>query len=166
MSEIIIPLDLQEVLQERGYTPDRDGVLMFWQQTKADLEKAKALEMDVRKIAVKLTVEQPKEGMNNVELGNGYVAKAQIKYNYKLAQNDTIEDCLARIAKIGNEGSFIADRLVSWTPNFLITEYRTLQENAEKGDRSAIEILKVIPNMLTITEAAPTLEIKEPSKKK
>lgn len=160
--EIIIPLELQELLKQKGYAPNRDGVLMYWQQAKAELEKAKSLEMDIRKIAVKLTVTQPKEGMNTVELGNGYVAKAQIKYNYKLSDNDTVDVCLERIRKIGNEGSFIADRLVSWTPNFLLTEYRNLQEQAEKGDRTAQEILKIVPEFLIITEASPTLEIKPP----
>jgi hypothetical protein len=160
--EIIIPLELKQVLEQKGYAPDRDGVLMFWQDTKVLLEQMKSLEMEIRKIAVKLTITQPKEGMNTVELGNGYVAKAQIKYNYKLSDNDTVDTCLERIRKIGNEGSFIADRLVSWTPNFLLTEYRNLQEQAKKGDRTAQEILKIVPEFLTISEASPTLEIKPP----
>lgn len=162
----IIPLELRSALLIRGYSLDRDGVLMLWQKAKDDLEKAKSFEMDIRKIAVKITVENPKEGMNTVELGNGFTAKAQIKYNYKLADNDTVEACLNNISKIGNEGSFIADRLVSWTPNFLLTEYRQLQEDAEKGNETAINILKEINNMLIITEAAPTLEIKPPKAKK
>lgn len=162
----VIPLELRQILEHKGYSVDRDGVLMLWQKAQQDLADAKTFEMDIRKIAVKLTVTDPHEGMNTVELGNGYKAKAQIKYNYKLAENDTVEKCLDRISKMGNYGAFIADRMVSWTPNFLLSEYRTLQVDAEKGDQVAIDILKITTEMLTISEAAPTLEIKEPAKKK
>jgi hypothetical protein len=164
--ENVIDPHLAHLLNSEGYTPDRDGVLQFWEKTKKRLENIKSLEMELRKVAVKLTVTEPKEGMNTVELGNGYQAKAQIKYNYKLASNDVVETCLDEIAKIGNEGAFIADRLVSWTPNFLFTEYRQLQEEAQKGNETAKQILNKCNKMLTITEAAPTLEIKQPKEKK
>lgn len=161
-----ITLEIKELLEREKLSIDRDGVLLLWQKSKEWLDKYKSLEMDLRKIAVKLTVTEPKEGMNTVELGNGYQAKAQIKYNYKLGANDVVETCLNEIASIGNEGAFIADRLVSWTPNFLLTEYRSLQEEATKGNETAQKILKVTEKMLTITEAAPTLEIKQPKEKK
>lgn len=161
----IISPELRSALLIRGYSLDRDGVLMLWQKAKDDLEKAKSFEMDIRKIAVKITVENPKEGMNTVELGNGFTAKAQIKYNYKLADNDTVEACLNNISKIGNEGSFIADRLVSWHPQFLLSEYRILKEEKEKGSKEAELILNEINKMLIITDASPTLEIKAPKSK-
>lgn len=165
-TEPLIPLELQEVLKNLNYTIDRDGILQLWQKTKEDLETVKAAEMAIRKVAVKLTVPIPREGMNNVELGNGYIAKAQIKYNYNCKTNDEVEKALSKISKIGNEGSFIADRLVSWTPNFLLSEYRELQEKSNNGDRTAMEILKIIPEFMVITEAAPTLEIKPPKDKR
>lgn len=164
--EPLIPLELQERLKAEGLPVNNDSVLLLWQKSKELLERAKADEMDIRKTAVKIYVPKPNEGMNTVELGNGYELKAQIKYNYNLADNDTVEACLNKIAAIGNQGAFIADRLVSWTPNFLLTEYRTLQEEAEKGSIDAIEIMKIIPEMLTISEAAPTLNIKEPKQRR
>ena len=164
--DFIIPPEIKTILIEKNYSQDRDGLLMLWQKAKDDIEKAKSFEMEIRKLAVKATFEKPKEGMNTVELGNGYQAKAQIKFNYNLADNDTVEACLEEISKVGNEGSFIADRLVGWTPSFKLTEYRLIQEGVEKGDQSAIKIMNCINRMLTITEAAPTLEIKEPKVKK
>jgi hypothetical protein len=104
--------------------------------------------------------------MNNLDLGNGYTLKAGIKYNYNLADNDTVEAGLNKISSIGNQGTFIADRLVSWKPNFLLSEYRVLQEEKDKGDKTAIEILNVVNSFLTISEAAPSLEIKAPKGKK
>jgi hypothetical protein len=145
---------------------NEDQLLLLWQQKKDAIEKAKADEMDLRKYIVKREFPKPHEGMNTKELGQGYELKAAIKYNYNLADNDTVEDCLNKISKLGNEGSFIADRLVSWKPNFLLTEYRALQEAKDKGEKFAAEVLNIVNEMLTITEGAPTLEIKEPKGKK
>ena len=142
-----------------------DELLLLWQQKKDAIEAAKAEEMALRKYIVTREFPKPKEGTNTKDLGNGYALKAGIKHNYNLADNDTVENCLERLSQLGNTGSFVADRLVSWKPNFLLTEYRDLQENAEKGSQFAKDALKIIGDMLTITEGAPTLEIKEPKKK-
>lgn len=146
---------------------NEDALLLLWQQKKEAIEIAKAEEMDLRKYIVKREFPKPNEGMNTKPLGeNGYQLKASIKYNYNLADNDKVEECLNHIAALGNEGPFIADRLVGWTPKFHLTEYRTLCEAKDKGDERSIKILNIINEMLTITEAAPTLEIKAPTKKK
>ena len=144
----------------------KDQCLMYWQSLKNALEVARESEMEFRKYIVKREFPNPNEGMNTQELGNGYQLKAAIKYNYNLLDNDTVEKCLNKIENIGNDGKFIADRLVSWKPSFLLTEYRTLQDDAAKGSKSANEILTIISEMLEITEASPTLEIKEPKSKK
>lgn len=145
---------------------NEDQLLLLWVDKKKAIETAKEEEMELRKYIVKREFPKAEEGTNSKELGNGYVLKAAIKYNYNLADNDTVEDCLNKITKIGNHGSFVADRLVSWKPSFLLTEYRSLVEDKEKGDKTAAEILDVVATMLTITEGAPTLEIKEPRKAK
>lgn len=164
--EFLIPLELQKILEHHNYPLNRDGILMLWEKSKKDLEQAKIFEMDIRKLAVKATFNKPKEGTNTIEIGAGYKAKSVIKYNYSLASNEIVEACLDRISKMGNYGAFVADRMVSWTPNFLLTEYRTLQVDAEKGDQVAIDILKITTEMLTISEAALTLTIQEPKQKK
>lgn len=142
-----------------------DGLLMLHQTLKAQLDHFKEREMTYRKVTAKVLVPNAHEGMNTVELGNGYQAKVAVKYNYKLdSDNDKIWEGLDKIKALGNEGSFVSDRLVSWQPNFLLTEYRQLQEDAEKGSQFAKDALRVIEGFLTISEAAPTLEIKEPKK--
>jgi hypothetical protein len=145
---------------------NEDQLLLLWEQKKRAIETAKEEELELRKYIVKREFPKPNEGMNTKELGQGYQLKAAIKYNYNLADNDTVEACLEKISAMGNAGSAIADRLVSWKPNFLLTEYRQLCEDKEKGSKFADECLKVIGEMLTITEAAPTLEIKEPKARK
>lgn len=145
---------------------NEDQLLMLWDSRKKAIEVAKVEEMDLRKYIVGRAFPKKEEGMNTKELGQGYQLKAEIKYNYKLADNDTVESCLNRIAAIDNTGAFIADRLVSWSPNFLLTEYRQLVEDKEKGSKSAEAILNIVTEMLTISEAAPSLEIKAPKVKK
>lgn len=146
-------------------TMNEDALLLEWQKKKEAIEAAKAEEIELRKYIVKREFPKADEGTNNKDLGNGYTLKAVVKMNYNLADNDTVEECLNHISALGNEGPFIADRLVGWTPAFRLTEYRLLCEAKDKGDQSAIKILGIIEKMLTISEAAPTLEIKEPRSK-
>lgn len=143
-----------------------DECLVRWQELKNAIDTAKAQEMEFRKYIVTREFPKPEEGTNTKELGNGYALKAVVKYNYNLADNDTVESTLDKLSKLGNAGSAISDRLVSWKPNFLLTEYRQLIEDKEKGSQFADEALTIINSMLTITEAAPELKIVEPKVKK
>ena len=143
-------------------TMSQDDLLMLWDARKKAIEIAKSEEMDLRKYIVSRAFPNAHEGTSNIELGSGYKLSATIKYNYKLADNDTVEDCLNRISKVNNSGAFIADRLVGWTPAFKLQEYRQLCDHKDKGDKSASDILDIVNEMLTVSEAAPTLVIKEP----
>lgn len=144
----------------------QDEVLMQWNTAQTTLSIAKEREMSWRKYVVKRAFPNKQEGTNTVELGNGYSLKAKVSFNYKLASNDIVEKTLDAIAKIGNEGSFISERLVSWSPSFLLTEYRELQRQAESGNDTAQQILSLIGNMLIVDEAAPTVSIVAPKVKK
>lgn len=145
---------------------NQDELLFKHQKMKEDLEVLKAHEMELRKYIVSRVFPKPNEGMNTLELGAGYELKATVKYHYNLdASNDKIEAALDRIAKIGNRGPIVAERLISWTPAFLLTEYRLLQEEKDTS-AEAKAILQIVNEILVITDAAPTLAIKEPKKGK
>ncbi len=159
--------EVETYLKDYHFPLNRDGLLMLWRQWEYNLKEAKELEMRLRKIATQVLVPAKTEGTTNVPLGNEYQAKVVNKYNYKLPDNDKVWSILDKIGSIGNQGKFIADRLVSWQPNFLKTEYVTLQEEAEKGSEDAKAILKVVNDeLVTIEIAAPTLTIVEPKAKK
>jgi hypothetical protein len=159
--------ELVLTLVKADYSPDQDGMLLMHEAAKEQLDYWKEKEMEYRKICAKFLVPQGTEGMNNVELGNGFVAKVGIKYNYKLdSDNNKVWAGLEKIENLGNQGKFVADRLVSWSPSLSLSEYRELQDQAEKGSLFAKNCLKEISGFLTIVDAAPTLEIKEPKKKK
>ncbi len=144
---------------------NEDQLLMAHMELKKAIETAKEQELELRKYIVDRAFPAKTEGMNNKDLGNGYTLKAGVKFNYNLADNDTVEATLEKLSNMGAAGSAIADRLVSWKPNFLLTEYRQLCEDKEKGSQFAQTALSVINEMLTITEGAPTLEVKEPRSK-
>lgn len=151
------------------HTPD--GVLMAWQRSQAAVEAAKGFEMELRKLNVALFVPKPREGMNNVDLGNGYTLKAGVKFNYNLKPPvgkdivDAVDDVIDRFARLDNEGSFIADRLFSWKVDLSVAEYRKLYDEAQTSATKAA-LLRELNTILEIKDAAPTLEIKEPKVKK
>jgi len=143
----------------------QDQVLLKWQQAKDALAKAKDFELELRKYVVSRAFPDRTEGMNTIELGAGYALKAGVKFNYTLdSDNAKVEAALDAIAKVGNQGSFIADRLVVWRASFLLTEYRELCKDDATEDQKVIR--RIIESVLTITDAAPTLEIKAPKDKK
>ena len=145
----------------------RDEVLIEWQRLQTELANAKAAEMEMRKYVVKRAFPDATEGTNKLELGQGYELKAVVKFNYNLDPDlDKVEAALDKIALMGNEGAFIADRLVKWSADFLLTEYRKLED--KDATQIQLAIKKEIDNVLLITDAAPSLSIVEPkaSKKK
>ena len=135
----------------------RNALLVKWEKAKQDLERAKEDEMDLRKQVAAAYFPNPEKGVNNVDLGNKYTLKMTHKLNYKLNDdNDAIEKALDKIERTGNEGKFIAERLISWKASLSMTEYNQLDPKYKK----------IIDEVITITEAAPSLEIKEPKVKK
>lgn len=145
---------------------DKDFVLQQWGALKKQITFLKEQELDLRKYIVKRAFPDGHEGTNTQELGNGYQLKAGIKFNYSLDKdNQKVEDMLAELARTGNDGSFIAECLVNWSPSFLLTEYRQIEADAADGSELAKQRLGIIARAMTITEAAPTLDIKEPKGK-
>ncbi len=141
-------------------------VLLRWQASQAALAQAKTDEMEWRKYAVKRSFPEAHEGTNTKELGGGYTLKAAVKYNYKLDPDvNKVWSMLQELKTIGNDGAHIADNLVRWEANFLLTEYRKIQDGVEKESTIAKQQMLCISKALTISEAAPTLDIKEPKRK-
>lgn len=131
-----------------------DSLIMFWKKTKEEADQKKEFEMTLRKEVVKRLFPNKSEGTNTIELGNGYQLKCVIKQSYKI-DNKNVDSILDEIAKAGNEGSFIAERLVTWSASLSLTEYRELDPKYKL----------IFDKVLTINDAAPVLEIREPKRK-
>lgn len=149
------------LLKEDDFAFYRDFLLARWEAAKATLEKAKADEMDWRKAVVKFAFDpNKKSGTEHIELDNGYEAKAVKKQNYGFIKNletnrtdkAKIDAALTAIELRSPAGSIIAERLVKWTPDLSLTEYKQLPA----------EDKEIIDSVLIVTDGAPTLEIVAP----
>jgi hypothetical protein len=146
---------------EAEFIAERDRLLLSWEESKKALEVAKEKEMEQRKAVVAFAFDPNKEsGTERIELGNGYQAKAVKKVNYGFVKTEdgklnkaAIDKALAKIEKVGGTvGELIAERLVKWTPDLSLTEYKQLDEKFKK----------IIDEVIVTSEGAPTLEIIAP----
>lgn len=147
------------VYTEAEFVAKRDSILKAWEASKLALEVAKETEMKLRKEAVNFAFDQTKEsGTERIELGGGWQAKAVKKVNYGWVKNGEkvdkhkIDDVLDMIEKTVENGGLIAERLVKWTPDLSLTEYKLLPEAAKA----------LIDTVIITSDGAPTLEIIPP----
>lgn len=155
-----LSVETQHVLATCGNV---DAVLMAWREAKDLLDKCKNSEMIFRRAVFELKFPTPTEGTQRTPLGNGWNIKAVFGYNYKLAnKQDETEKALEAMAKIGPKAEFVADRLVKWSPEMSVSEYREVVAAAAAGDADMIALKALLDSVLTITPAAPSLEIEEP----
>jgi hypothetical protein len=146
---------------------ERDALLNKWLAAQQALVKAKDEEAKLRAQVVSdiIQAKPGEKGTRNYELNAGYKLKAVLKLNYKL-NNDEVDNTLDRIERIGEEGKFIAERLVKFKPELSVTEYNTISERAANGDSTAKKIIAELNKILTISDATPSLELVEPKAKK
>mgnify|MGYP001561094370 CR=1 FL=1 len=148
---------------EEEFVSERDRLLLAWEESKTALEVAKEKEMQLRKKVVDFAFDQNKQsGTERIELGNGWQAKAVKKVNYGWIKSGdkvdkaAIDKALAKIEKLGGAvGELIAERLVKWTPDLSLTEYKQLDEKYKK----------IIDEVIVTSDGAPTLEVIAPKAK-
>ena len=137
-------------------TAAQNALLANWKLAKEQLEVAKEVEMELRKQVQSTFFLSPEKGTQRVDLPYGYKLKLVHKVNYTLGNNDLVNKALDDIATAGNEGTFIAERLVSWKPSLSVSEYNILDPKYKV----------IIDKVLTTKDGAPTIEIEEPKAKK
>lgn len=145
-----------------------DALIVSWREVAANLAALKDTEMELRKAVTQRMFPDPDKGTQRYDLGNGWQLKLVHKLNYKLpgkTENDKIDAVSDQIEKIGNEGAFILDRLVKWSAELSVSEYNKLKDDAKAGSGTARSIEKLIDTILTISPAAPTLELEPPKTK-
>lgn len=157
---------------ERAHILDRVRV---WIYDKSQLEAAKTKEMDTRKEVRELAFKAPKRGTNKFPLTDGYNLKFKLGYNYKLGDAEKTDDegikvkirtqvneLEEKIIALGPMAEMILeDGLISWNPTLSESKYNALREKGEVGTA----IKEMIDEVLTVSEAAPSLEIEPPKEK-
>lgn len=88
---------------------------------------------------------------HTIELGNGYKLKGKRPISYKL-DVETTKTALQYLRELGNEGTFVADRVVKWKPELSLTEYNKMSEQQRK----------ILDAALTTTPGLPVIELVKP----
>lgn len=150
-------------LDNAAWLAERDRLLKIWDEAKTTLEKAKESEMEARKASQAFAFgPNAREGMNNQPLANGYELKFGKKMNYKIAAtNDQVDKAEDEAAKLGARGELLFERCITWTPNFSKSEFNKL-DAADETDKA---VKKIIEDIIEVTEATGSLEIKAPRAK-
>lgn len=142
----------------------QEVILKEWQELKDKLTKIKEAEMEMRVYVVKRAFPQAHSGTNRQTLDDGSELKAGVSFNYKLTTDiEAIEKALDLISAMGNKGPYYADELIKWKAEFREPKYKELIDNPGESED---KIKKEFDKLLTVTDAAPTLEIKPPKKDK
>jgi hypothetical protein len=138
----------------------RDAALAKWEASKVALDTAKADEMKARKTAFQFAFGgEAKEGTNRVELNNGYALKGVRKVNYKIAaSNEAVDRAEDLMPTLGNEATFLFERIIVWTPDFSKSEYNKL----DTGNPTHRAVKAEIDKLIETSDGAPTLEIEAP----
>ena len=135
---------------------ERDTLIQNWLDAKATAASAVEIERKLRQ-AVMLSFypdEQPEKGTFNQELGNGYKLKFGFKQNLTL-NAAFVNDVLSEIERTGEDGKFVAERLVKFKPELSLTEYNQLSADHRR----------LIDRIVTTKPASPTIEFVEPKAK-
>lgn len=138
----------------------RDEALAAWEAAKTALDTAKADEMEARKLAFKFAFgNDAKEGTNRTDLHNGYTIKGVRKVNYKIAaSNEAIDAAEDRMPTLGNEATFLFERIIVWKPDFSKSEYNKL----DTGNPTHRAVKAEIDKLIETSDGAPTLDIEAP----
>lgn len=123
-----------------------------WMKAKAAFVTAQNFERQLRAqvIAANSGVGEMHSGVENVPVLGGTL-KIEHKLDYKLDNdNDKIDAVLDAIEVSMEGGKIIAERLIKWTPEISVREYKLL-EPAQK---------KLVDDVLTIKPASKSIEFK------
>lgn len=132
----------------------RDALILTWQESQKALAKAKEAEAVNRQAVIALFNAAPDaSGVQNIDLGSGYKLKATFKLNHKISGDVT--KMLDKLEKSGDEGKFIAERLVKFKPELALTEYKNLPD----------KLRKLVDEFIVTSPALPSVELVEPKSK-
>lgn len=143
-----------------------DNKIVEWQRLKQHIAihvtPLVGQEMALRKELMAMAFPTAVEGTNNFDLGHGYTLKGVKKLTYDLNNKADAgyptDKAYDEIVALGNEGAFLAERLIVYKPELSVSEYKKLDPN----NPTHVQIKAIIDEVLTIKDASPTLEVATP----
>jgi hypothetical protein len=128
-------------------------LLAKWEQAKKETIEAKKIieaEMTLRKQVMETFFPKPDEGVNTLEMGNGWKLKGTHKLDYKVDEA-MLEHVNVKLRELGEN----PDLLIERKPTLKLSQYRDLVKRNK--DASLI-----FTQALTIKPASPTVELVAP----
>lgn len=170
-------MNVMDLPATETFEQKRDRLLIAWKIRKQIATAEAAAEKVLRQeICEHLFPGNTTEGTHRYELGNGYSVKYVYKNNYAIERDvDKVDAAAEVMAKMGPTAAVIAERLLKWSADLSISEYRILTDRAAKyaNDPNAFpeyatesRVLRELNGILTIKPASPTLELEEPKEGK
>lgn len=130
---------------------EEEKLLADYENAKAQLTYWKAEEVRLRIDVANLVQPANIDGTFKVTKA-GYTTKVVKKLNYTLDKDHKkVYDIQEKMEVTGNEGYEIAQRLFKWEVDISVREYKTLDKPYKD----------LVDTVLTITDAAPTVEVKK-----
>jgi len=157
---------------KEAFNARRDAELLEWRSLKEQAAFYTAQEKEARAKVTATLFPQATKGTQRYELGHGYKVKLVYGFTYTLGNKDLVdpatnekipvnkqvEELENAIAQLGNEGPFLADRLIKWKPELVEREYLAL----DKENPTHMEAKELIDAILTVKPASPQLTLEEP----
>jgi len=142
-----------------GKYGSEDALLLAWTTAKSNLDVAKEIEAALRVVVFEIKFPDPKEGTQRAAIGNaGWNIKATWPQNYNLDKERT-EAVQNSMCELGVKQELIADRLIKWTPELSIKEYRLLEKDTTS---EGMQLRMMLSSVLEIKPGMPQLEIEKP----
>jgi hypothetical protein len=153
----------------------RNHELQTWLNAKPVLAEATKNERELRDRITATCFPNPTKGTQRYDMGGGYKLKLVHGFGYTLgnkeavdaddkkisiaAQIGALEEAIAN--ELGEDGTRVFERLVSWKPELSGSEWEKLAQDAN-ASAVEIEVVKRIGEVLTVKPAAPQLTFEEP----
>lgn len=128
---------------------DRDSLIRAWYEASVHSAQLINQERQLRQLAFAKAVPEPKPGINNIDLGGGWLLKAEHKINYTVANT---EEMAAQLATMPDH---VAERLVKWNPELSISEWKKLAAEMPQSYLAFSAFVTEKPGL-------PTLKLIEP----
>jgi hypothetical protein len=127
------------------------GELAAWEKAKAALEHAKADELEKRLAVVAKHFPDHESGTATAELADGRKLKCEIGTEYAV-DKEKVAGALDKLRATGNEGTFLADRVIGFSPRLMVGEYKRLEPVYRR----------IIDKVITQKATTPSLKIEAP----
>lgn len=145
-----------ELLRKR-WPFDKAELLDKWKTARSNLAQWAVYEAELRTLIVFEAGFPAEDGTHYFELAEGFRLQCVRRTNYTISkEKGALEGALLNITNMGEEGKFIAQRVIKYTPELVMKEYKDLQPHYKS----------ILDRVVTSKPGMPALELIPPKEPK